>query len=252
MNLREDQIERYAHHILNKKIGGEGQRKILESSVLIIGLGGLGSPVLYYLAAAGVGKIGLADFDIVDVSNLQRQIIYFTGDVGKNKTASSAKRICALNPDSHPIINELKAEKDNIEDLISNYDFIIDCSDNFETKYLINDACTRLKKPFSHAGMSGFEGQTFTHINGSPCLRCIFADKPSEKCVRECKNTGTIGASIGILGSIQALEAIKYITDNISDLLTTHILTIDTLSMQFKRISINKDPHCPSCGNKTR
>jgi molybdopterin-synthase adenylyltransferase len=248
MDFSEDQIRRYSRNILLKDIGVDGQIKILNSKVLVIGAGGLGSPVLFYLAAAGVGTLGIVDFDKVDMSNLQRQIIHFTKDIGKSKVLSSKEKINELNPDVKINIYESKINASNARKIIKEYDFIIDGTDNFESKFLINDACYFEKKPFSHGGILGFEGQAITIIPGeTTCYRCIFENLPQGNSIPTCSNAGVLGSVAGILGSIQATEALKFIT-GAGDLLLNHILTYDAKTFEFRKIKINKNKNCKICG----
>ncbi len=249
MTLSDSQLERYSRNIILQDVGMAGQQRLLNAKVLVIGAGGLGSPALLYLAAAGVGTIGIADGDTVDLSNLQRQVLHSTETVGVAKTQSAADTIHKLNPDVHLITYDWRITADTITDIISDYDFIIDGVDNFATKFLINDACVLAKKPFSHAGVRGFYGQAMTYVPGQgPCYRCIFEEEPAGDEVALCSEEGVLGTLPGILGSIQALEAEKYIL-GMGDLLTGRILTFDGLTMQIRTIDI-KEPResCPVCG----
>ena len=250
MTLSDEQLERYSRHITLKEIGVRGQKKLLAAKVLIIGAGGLGAPAAMYLAAAGVGTIGIADCDRVELSNLQRQIIHTTGDVGKTKVQSAAEAINALNPDVTVKTYHAYVSSKNIAAMIEEYDFIIDGADNFPTKFLINDACVLGHKPFCHAGILRFEGQLMTYVPGvSPCYRCIFEAPPPKDAVPSCREAGVIGAMAGIIGSMQALEAVKYITDQ-GDLLTGSMLIFDGLKMQSRKIRLPKRNHaCPICGD---
>ena len=250
MALSDEQLERYSRHITLKEIGVRGQKKLLAAKVLIIGAGGLGAPAAMYLAAAGVGTIGIADCDKVELSNLQRQIIHTTDDVGKTKVQSAAEAINALNPDVTVKTYHEYVSSKNIAAMIEEYDFIIDGADNFPTKFLINDACVLGHKPFCHAGILRFEGQLMTYVPGvSPCYRCIFEAPPPKDAVPSCREAGVIGAMAGIIGSMQALEAVKYITDQ-GDLLTGNMLIFDGLKMQWRKIRLPKRNHsCPVCGD---
>ena len=247
--LTNEQLERYSRHIILEQVGGKGQQKILESKVLIIGTGGLGSPAAMYLAAAGVGTIGLVDYDVVDLSNLQRQIIHQTSDLDKPKIKSGKETINAINPDvTVKTYNEL-VDSTNIKDIIkdANYDFIIDGTDNFPAKFLINDACVLLKKPFSHAGIIRFQGQTMTYLPGkSPCYRCVFPEMPPKDAVPTCRQAGVLGVMGGVIGTLQATEALKYILD-VGELLTGFLLTYDALSMNFRKIKIKRNEKCKIC-----
>ncbi|MFR4301705.1 thiazole biosynthesis adenylyltransferase ThiF [Blautia wexlerae] len=249
MAFTNDQLERYSRHIILKEVGAKGQKKLLNSSVLIIGAGGLGSPAALYLAAAGVGTIGIADADEVDLSNLQRQIIHATKDVGKPKVLSAKESMEAINPDVTVKTYQTFVDSETIMDLIKDYDFIIDGTDNFPAKFLINDACVMAKKPFSHAGILRFQGQLMTYVPGEgPCYRCVFKDPPPKDAVPTCKQAGVIGAMGGVIGSLQAMEAIKYIL-GVGDLLTGYLLTYDALTMEFRKIKLPQHvKSCPVCG----
>ncbi len=250
-SLTNEQLERYSRHIILKQVGGKGQEKLLNGKVLVIGTGGLGSPAAMYLAAAGVGTIGLVDYDVVDLSNLQRQIIHKTSSVGKNKVDSGRATIEALNPDVKVHTYQELVRADNILDIIrdQDYDFLIDATDNFPAKFLINDACVMAKKPFSHAGIIRFQGQTMTYVPGQgPCYRCVFPEMPPKDAVPTCREAGIIGVMGGVIGTLQATEAIKYIL-GIGDLLTGYLLTYDALTMQFRKIKIPRNPNCPVCGD---
>lgn len=250
MAFTDEQLERYSRHIILKEVGAKGQKKLLNSSVLIIGAGGLGAPAAMYLAAAGVGTIGIADADEVDLSNLQRQIIHSTADVGKAKVLSAKETMNAMNPDVTVNTYRTFVSSANIMELIEPYDFIIDGTDNFPAKFLINDACVMAKKPFSHAGIIRFQGQLTTYVPGQgPCYRCIFKNPPPKDAVPTCKQAGVIGAMGGVIGSLQAMEAIKYIIGK-GDLLTGYLLTYDALKMEFRKIKLPSDTSkCAVCGD---
>lgn len=247
MVLTDDQLERYSRHIILKEIGIEGQKTMLNSSVMVIGAGGLGSPAMLYLAAAGVGTIGIIDGDVVDLSNLQRQVIHFTSDVGKVKVESAKEKIRQINPDVKVITYNTMALAHNIRKMIKDYDFIIDGTDNFPAKFLINDACIKEGKSFSHGGILKFDGQTLTHTPGHACLRCIFPDLPPKDAVPSCSQAGVLGAIAGILGTIQAAEALKFLTGK-GELLTDQLLVFSALDMDFRKIKIKKNLECPVCG----
>lgn len=249
MAFSNEQLERYSRHIILKEVGGKGQKKLMNAKVLIIGAGGLGAPAAMYLAAAGVGTIGIADADEVDLSNLQRQIIHATDDLGKAKVQSAKETMNKMNPDVTVHTYRTFVTAENIKELIADYDFIIDGTDNFPAKFLINDACVMLKKPFSHAGIIRFKGQLMTYVPGKgPCYRCIFKDPPPKDAVPTCKQAGVIGAMGGVIGSLQAMEAIKYIV-GVGDLLTGYLLTYDALKMEFRKIKLPKaDGTCAVCG----
>ena len=238
MAFTNEQLERYSRHIILKEIGVRGQKKLLNARVLIIGAGGLGAPAALYLAAAGVGTIGIVDADEVDLSNLQRQVIHTTNDIGKRKVESAAETMRAINPDVEVKTYHMFVTAANIRELIRGYDFVIDGTDNFPAKFLINDACVMEKKAFSHAGIIRFKGQLMTIVPGeSPCYRCVFREPPPKDAVPTCREAGVIGAMGGVIGSLQAMEAVKYIT-GVGDLLTGHLLTYDALSMEFRKIRL--------------
>ena len=237
----------YSRNILIPKIGESGQLKLLESRVLIIGLGGLGSPALFYLAAAGVGNIGAADCDVVDYSNLQRQILHGRKDIGRNKTESAVETISRLNPDIRlEIYGAISAE--NIAETIASYDFIVEATDNFKSKFLVNDACMRLGKAFSHAGILGAYGQTMTVVPGQgPCFRCVFQEEPEEGTYETTSEAGVLGSVAGVIGTIQSIEAIKYLL-GIGGLLTGRLLTFDALAMAFMEVKLSWNRECAVCG----
>ncbi len=247
MNFNEGQLERYSRHIILADVGVEGQEKILKGRVLIIGAGGLGAPAALYLAAAGVGTIGLADGDNVELSNLQRQVIHFTPDVGKAKVSSAGEKIRAINPDVKVIAHKTRLFADNISGVIKDYDFIIDGTDNFAAKFLINDACVFASKPFSHGGILRFEGQTMTYLPGEACYRCVFTAPPPQGSVPSCSQAGILGSVAGMLGTIQATEALKYLIGT-GDLLVNRLLIFDALKMKFRDVAVKKNPRCPLCG----
>lgn len=245
------QLERYSRHIILKDVGVKGQKKLLAAKVLIVGTGGLGAPAAMYLAAAGVGTIGLVDFDAVELSNLQRQIIHATKDVGKPKVQSGRETIAALNPDVQVSTYQERVSAANITDIIrdKDYDFIIDGVDNFPAKFLINDACVLLKKPFSHAGIIQFFGQTMTYVPGAgPCYRCVFNAPPPAGVAPTCREAGVLGVMGGIIGTIQATEALKYIL-GIGELLTGALLTFDAAAMDFRRVRLGRNTKCRVCGD---
>lgn len=249
MNFTNEQLERYSRQIILEDVSVKGQEKILNSKVLIIGTGGLGAPAAMYLGAAGVGTIGLVDADTVDLSNLQRQIIHSTQDIGKPKVISGKETINSINPDVNVITYQERATASNILDIIKdkNYDFIIDGTDNFPVKFLINDACVMLQKPFSHAGIIRFQGQTMTYVPGQgPCYRCVFKNPPPPDVVPTCQQAGVLGVMGGIIGSIQASEALKYII-GVGDLLTGKLLTYNAKKLEFRKIDIHKDKKCAIC-----
>ncbi len=239
MDFTNNQIERYSRHILLKEVGGIGQQKLLESRVLVIGAGGLGSPIATYLAAAGVGTIGIVDADVVDLSNLQRQILHHTSDVGAMKVESAKATIESLNPDVKVELHPYLINAENVQEIIRDYDFILEGTDNFPTKFLVNDACILEDKAFNQGGILRFKGQTMTHVPGTASYRCVYRQPPPAGAVPTCSEAGVLGAIAGILGTIQAAEAIKYIT-GAGELLTDRILTFDALTMDFRTIPVKK------------
>ena len=248
MGLTEEQIERYSRHILLEQVGGVGQEKLLSSKVLIVGAGGLGSPAALYLAAAGVGTIGIIDADKVDLTNLQRQIIHHTSDLGVEKVKSAENKMRAINPEVTVKTYHQPAKADNIREIIREYDFVIDGTDNFPAKFLINDACYFEKIPFSHAGILKFYGQLITVLPGeTTCYRCIFNAPPPAGAVPSCSQAGVLGVLAGVIGSLQATEAIKYLL-GLGRLLTDTLLTYDALEMEFRAVKLNRNPNCPLCG----
>lgn len=253
MILSSEQLERYSRNILLKQVGIKGQEKLLSSKILVIGAGGLGSPAITYLSAAGIGTIGIADKDNVELSNLNRQIIHNTKKIGTQKTQSAKDYINKLNPDIKVNIYDGIISAENINDLILNYDFVIDATDNFETKFLINDTCVKAKKPFSHAGVVGFEGQLMTYVpNKSCCYRCIFKEPPPKNCVVSCSEAGILGAVAGIIGTLQATEAVKYIL-GIAELLAGYLLTYNGLTCEFRKVKLPApDKNCPVCNTNKK
>jgi len=250
MAFTDEQLERYSRHIILKEVGIKGQKQIMNGRVLIIGAGGLGAPAAMYLAAAGVGTIGIADADTVDLSNLQRQIIHATADVGKPKVQSARETMNAMNPDVEVVTYHEWINSSNIKDIINdkNYDFIIDGTDNFPIKFLINDACVMLQKPFSHAGIIRFQGQLLTYIPGKgPCYRCIFKEPPPADAVPTCSQAGVLGVMGGVIGTLQASEALKYFLG--MNLLNGYLLTYNALTMEFRKVKIGCNNNCPVCGS---
>ena len=248
MDLNEQQIERYSRQIILEEVGGAGQEKLLSSKVLIVGAGGLGAPAALYLAAAGVGTIGIIDSDKVDLSNLQRQIIHHTGDIGTEKVDSAKAKIQAINPDVTVQTYQKRVTAENISEIIRQYDFVIDGTDNFPAKFLVNDACYFEKKAFSHAGILRFDGQLITVLPGkTTCYRCIFRSPPPAGVVPSCSEAGVLGVLAGVIGLLQATEAMKYLL-GIGELLTNALLVYNALEMRFYRVKLNRNPNCPLCG----
>ena len=250
MGLTEQQIERYSRQIILKEVGGPGQEKLLASKVLIVGAGGLGSPAALYLAAAGLGTIGIIDADRVDLTNLQRQIIHFSNDVGKQKAVSAEQKIKAINPDVTVEVCSERLRAANARQIIRAYDFVLDGTDNFPAKYLINDACYFEKVPFSHAGILRFDGQVFTILPGqSACYRCLFDKPPPAGLVPSCSQAGVLGPLAGVIGCLQATEVLKYLL-GVGDLLTNRLLIFDGLGLQFREVNVSRNPDCRICGRR--
>lgn len=248
MEFTEDQLQRYSRHIILPEVGGKGQKKILRAKVLIIGAGGLGCPVGYYLAAAGVGTLGMIDNDTVELSNLQRQIAHNTQRLGVPKVESAKATFEALNPDVKVIGIKERMTKDNIMDFMRDYDIVVDGSDNFPTRYLVNDACVLLKKPLVSGAILRFEGQVTTIMPGEGhCYRCLFEEMPPAGLVPSCQEAGVIGAIPGVVGSLQAIEVFKLILGK-GDVLKNTLLIYDALKTTFRRVRVPKNPDCPVCG----
>jgi molybdopterin/thiamine biosynthesis adenylyltransferase len=247
MEWNDEQLERYSRHILLRDIGIEGQERILQGKVLIIGAGGLGAPAALYLAAAGVGTIGIVDGDVVDRTNLQRQVIHFTPDIGTPKVVSAKEKMLQINPGITVRTYQERVFAHNILDIIGDYDFVIDGTDNFPAKFLVNDACVMAGKPFSHGGILRFDGQTMTYVPGRACYRCVFLSPPPRNAVPSCSQAGVLGAVAGMLGTIQAAEAIKFLTGQ-GELLSDRLLIFNALSMDFRTARFKRNPECPICG----
>lgn len=247
--LRDDQNKRYSRNILLSELGVVGQQKLLSSKVLIIGAGGLGSPVSMYLGAAGVGTIGIVDDDVVDISNLQRQVVYTEACLNRSKADEAAKRVLANNSDI--TVNVLKERFDEINgpDILKGYDFIIDATDSIVTKFLINDLCVAARKPLCHGGVLEFVGQVMTVIpEKTACYRCFFKKPPEGDAARKCSHAGILGAVAGTVGTIQATEALKYLT-GIGELLTDSLLIYEAKDTMFRKITVTKSPDCSSCSS---
>jgi adenylyltransferase/sulfurtransferase len=245
-SLNAQEFQRYQRHILLPEVGLEGQKRLKDAKVLCVGAGGLGSPLALYLAAAGVGRLGLMDFDVVDVSNLQRQILYSTDDVGAPKLAAAKRRLNALNPGVEVVVHEERLAPGNALGIFRRYDVIADGTDNFPARYLVNDACLRAGKPNVHGSVSGFEGRVCVFgAKGGPCYRCLYPEPPGA--VPSCAQGGVLGALPGVIGAMQALEALKLIL-GLGKPLTGRLLLLDALSMEWRSLKIKKDPACPLCG----
>src|SRR5215510_10423562 len=250
MELNNDEIRRYSRHLILPEVGMAGQKKICSASVLCIGAGGLGSPIAMYLAAAGIGKLGVLDFDKVDFSNLQRQIIHATEDVGRPKTESAKETIKSINPNCEVIIHNTRISSENALGLIGQYDIVVDGTDNFPTRYLTNDACVLLKKPNVYGSIFRFEGQAsvFAPHMGGPCYRCLYPEPPPPGMVPSCAEGGVLGVLPGIVGTIQATEILKLALGKGSSLIG-RLLLFNALDMKFRELKLRRDPQCPICGD---
>ncbi|WP_417316612.1 HesA/MoeB/ThiF family protein [Emcibacter sp.] len=247
MTLTDDQLERYARHIILKEVGGAGQQKLLASRVLVIGAGGLGSPLILYLAAAGVGTIGIVDNDVVDLSNLQRQIIHMTDKLDSPKTASVAELVARLNPDVQIIQHPLRLNAENADRIIADYDLVVDGTDNFTTRFLVNEECIRQKKPLVSGALSQFDGQLATfkgYLADKPCYRCLVPEYPGN--IGNCAEDGILGAVAGVVGSLMATEILKELL-GLGESLAGKLLIYDALGAGLRKIRLPKDPGCPYC-----
>jgi adenylyltransferase/sulfurtransferase len=247
--LSSDDLARYSRHLLLPELKAEGQRRIKAARVLCIGAGGLGSPATLYLAAAGVGTIGLVDFDQVDISNLQRQVLYGTNDVGRKKLEAARERIDDINPNAKVVAHECRFASENAQEVIAPYDVIIDGSDNFPTRYLSNDVCVFARKPTIYGSVFRFEGQAsvFAPHLGGPCYRCLFPEPPPPGAAPSCAEAGVLGVLPGIIGLVQATEALKLIL-GIGESLVGRLMHFDALKMKFREFKLRRDPECPVCG----
>lgn len=247
--LTEEQVKRYSRHIVLSQVGGEGQKKLLNGRVLLVGAGGLGSPTAMYLAAAGVGTLGMVDFDVVDLSNLQRQVIHHTHDIGRPKVTSAAETIADMNPDVRVIQHQVAFNSSNALDIISGYDIVVDCCDNFPSRYLVNDACVLARKPSVYGSIYRFDGMATVFLPGKGCLRCVYPTPPPPGSVPSSREVGVLGVVPGIIGVIQATETIKLIL-GIGDSLAGSLLVYDALDMEFRKMKLARNPACPVCGPK--
>lgn len=247
--LTSEQKRRYNRHIILDGFGMEAQRQLIGSKVLIVGAGGLGSPASMYLAAAGVGTIALMDGDFVSLTNLQRQVLYTTADVGRFKIDVAEERLKAMNPDINIIKHATYLNEDNALDIIKDYDFVVEGTDNFASKYLVNDACVMLGKGFTIGGINRFGGQVMTHQQGTACYRCLFPEPPAMAEVETCSMVGVLGPLAGMVGTVQATEAIKCLA-GIGEPLTNSFLTVDALTMSWQRFDFSKDNNCKLCGQQ--
>jgi molybdopterin/thiamine biosynthesis adenylyltransferase len=251
MALSDDELERYARHIVLREVGGVGQARLKAARVLVIGAGGLGSPLILYLAAAGVGTLGIVDFDRVSLSNLQRQIAHRTADVGRAKTESARDAAQAINPETTLELHPVRLDASNALDLISRYDVVADGSDNFDTRFLVNDASYLAKKTLVSAAVTEFDGQLSTYKahagNDFPCYRCLFPEPPPPGTAPSCSETGILGAAAGVMGTLQALEVLKEIL-SLGESLAGRLLIYEALSTRFRTVRVRPDPQCPLCG----
>jgi molybdopterin/thiamine biosynthesis adenylyltransferase/molybdopterin converting factor small subunit len=246
--LTAEQVTRYSRHIIMPQVGSAGQRKILGSKVLIVGAGGLGSPVALYLALAGVGTIGLVDFDVVDLTNLQRQILHQNDDVGRPKVVSARETLKSYNPDVDVVPHEMPLTSDNAMEIINEYDIVVNGADNFAARYLVNDACVFLKKPLIDGSILLFEGQATVYLPGKGCYRCLYPDPPPPGMVPSCAEAGVLGALCGLVGSIQASETLKLIL-GVGESLNGRLMIIDALNMETRAFKIRRDEECVVCGD---
>ena len=243
-----EQVERYSRHLIMPQVGGKGQRRLLESKVLLIGAGGLGSPTALYLAAAGVGTLGIVDFDVVDLTNLQRQILHRSRDVGRLKVESATDTLRDINPDVNVVQHPIRLSSENIMEVIGDYEVIVDGSDNFPTRYLVNDACVMAGKPNVHGSIFLFEGQASVFQPGKGCYRCLYPTPPPPGMVPSCAEAGVLGVLPGIIGSLQAIETIKLLL-GLGESLAGRLLIFDALEMDFRQVKVRRDPECPICGD---
>ncbi|MCL7971115.1 MAG: molybdopterin-synthase adenylyltransferase MoeB [marine benthic group bacterium] len=249
MGLTPEETLRYHRQIILPQVGPEGQTRLKESSVLLVGAGGLGSPVALYLAAAGVGRLGIADGDVVELSNLQRQVLHDTPSVGRSKTESAHQRIGRVNPDVAVVEYPVRLDSSNALEIMEGWDVVVDGSDNFPTRYLVNDACVLLGIPFVYGAIFRFEGQVSVFGRGDgPCYRCLFRDPPPPEAVPTCAEAGVLGVLPGLVGTIQATEALKLLLDK-GDSLAGRLLLVDTLPMEFREVEVRRDPDCAVCGD---
>src|SRR3984885_9436971 len=249
MALSQEEILRYSRHLIMPEVGIEGQLKLKNASVLLVGTGGLGAPAALYLAAAGIGRIGLVDFDVVDYTNLQRQVIHGTKDVGKPKIDSAIETMQDINPFVKLDRHEVALSSENALDILKDYDYIVDGTDNFPTRYLVNDACVLLKKPNIYGSIFRFEGQaTVFAYPGGPCYRCLYPEPPPPGLVPSCAEGGVLGILPGIIGLVQATETVKLIL-GIGDTLVGRLMLYDALGMKFREMKLRRDPDCPVCGD---
>tara|TARA_B100000029_G_scaffold361216_1_gene354171 strand:+ start:4182 stop:5012 length:831 start_codon:yes stop_codon:yes gene_type:complete len=246
--LTPEQVKRYSRHIIMPQIGSQGQRKLIDSKVLVIGAGGLGGPVALYLALAGVGTIGLVDFDVVDLSNLQRQVLHNSETIGLSKLESARQTLARYNPNVNLISHEFAINSDNAMEIMQDYDVIVNGADNFATRYLVNDAAYLSGKPLVDGSILIFDGQVTTYKPGTGCYRCIFPEPPPPGMVPSCAEAGVLGALTGTIGSLQATEVVKVLL-GVGEPLIGRLLLVDALSMEFRMVKTRQDPACPLCGS---
>ncbi len=250
-DLSDEQFNRYARHLILDEVGEEGQQKLLAASVLVVGAGGLGAPLLMYLAAAGVGRLGIVDDDEVDLTNLQRQIIHSTENIGERKVDSAAEMLASVNPGVEVVRHDTRLDAANAEEIVSSYDLVADGSDNFPTRYLVNDICYALRRPLVSGAILRFEGQLFAADNRAAektaCYRCLFPVPPSEDLVPRCEQAGVLGALAGTVGTLQAIEVLKILLD-LGEPLVGYLLLFDALDTRFRKIAVPVDPACKTCG----
>lgn len=248
--LTVDEVRRYSRHLIIPDVAMAGQQRLMNAKVLCVGAGGLGSPALMYLAAAGVGTLGIVEFDTVDESNLQRQIIHGQSDIGKSKAISAKEKIAEINPNVNVVVHEIRLDIDNVMDIFAQYDLIVDGTDNFATRYLVNDACVLLKKPYVWGSIYRFDGQASVFwAEYGPCYRCLYPEPPPPGMVPSCAEGGVLGVLCASIGSIQTTEAIKLIT-GIGEPLIGQLMIYDALEMSYRKIKVRKDPKCPLCSDK--
>jgi adenylyltransferase/sulfurtransferase len=247
-NLDAEQLDRYSRHVIMDDVGPAGQAALLDASVLVVGAGGLGSPVIQYLAAAGVGRLGIADADTVERSNLQRQVIHRDDDVGRPKVDSAAEFVTGLNPDVTVERHAVRVTADNVNSLVGDYDVVVDASDNFPTRFLLNDACVLADTPLVHGAVYRFEGQATTIEGGQPCYRCLFPEAPPEGAVPDCATAGVLGVLPGTIGAIQATEVVKLVVGE-GDSLAGRLLVYDAQQLTTEEVPIAAAPDCPVCGD---
>jgi len=248
LSLDPTQLDRYSRHIIMDEVGPEGQTALLDTDVLCVGAGGLGSPVIEYLAAAGVGRMGIVDDDVVERSNLQRQVLHRDDDVGRPKVESAAEFVRERNPDVTVEPHETRLDEDNVEAFVADYDLVVDGSDNFRTRYLLNDACTVAEVPLCHGAIYRFEGQVTTITPEGPCYRCIFPEAPEPGTVPDCATTGVLGVLPGTVGCLQATEAVK-VAMGVGEPLSGRLLLYDAMDLTFETVEVRRNPDCPVCGD---